>query len=198
MGQAETSSIPMLTDVLVPGHPAPARRPEAGLPQDDAAIPVLTDVIAPGNPAAVAPEAAAQAVPAPETAAPADIEAGPATVVVQLVPTPEVPVVELAPVQREAEAPEIATQAAETAAALTPEDTQHIAERLRDRLTNYLTGEGREAIEARCRDALQGHTAWLVSQITREVALALETEVMDWVRDAVDDEIARRRIGHSG
>ncbi|KVX23512.1 hypothetical protein WL01_08395 [Burkholderia ubonensis] len=198
MGQAETSSIPMLTDVLVPGHPAPARRPEAGLPQDDAAIPVLTDVIAPGNPAAVAPEAAAQTVPAPEAAAPADIEAGPATVVVQPVPTPEVPVVELAPVQREAEAPETATQAAETAAALTPEDTQHIAERLRDRLTNYLTGEGREAIEARCRDALQGHTAWLVSQITREVALALETEVMDWVRDAVDDEIARRRIGHSG
>ncbi|KWC03893.1 hypothetical protein WM34_03100 [Burkholderia ubonensis] len=197
MGQAETSSIPMLTDVLVPGHPAPARRPEAGLPQDDAAIPVLTDVIAPGNPAAVAPEAAAQTVPAPETAAPADIEAGPATVVVQPVPTPEVPVVELAPVQREAEAPEMATQAAETAAALTPEDTQHIAERLRDRLTNYLTGEGREAIEARCRDALHGHTAWLVSQITREVALALETEVMDWVRDAVDDEIARRRIGHS-
>jgi len=25
------------------------------------------------------------------------------------------------------------------------------------------------------------------------VALALETEVMDWVRDAVDEEIARRR-----
>ncbi|KVA21779.1 DUF2486 family protein [Burkholderia ubonensis] len=199
MGQAETSSIPMLTDVLVPGQPAPARRPEAGLPQDDAAIPVLTDVIAPGNPAAATPEAAAQTVPAPEAAAPADIEADPATVVVQPVPTPEVPVVELAPVPR-ADAPGMATQgaAAMAAATLTPEDAQHIAERLRDHLTNYLTGEGREAIEARCRDALHGHTAWLVSQITREVALALETEVMDWVRDAVDDEIARRRTGHSG
>ncbi|AOJ63531.1 hypothetical protein WJ32_14380 [Burkholderia ubonensis] len=193
MGQAETSSIPMLTDVLVPGHPAPARRPEAGLPQDDAAIPVLTDVIAPGNPAAAAPEAAAQTVPTPEAAAPADVEADPATVLVQPVPTPEVPVVELAPVSQ-TDVPEMAQAAATTAAAtLTPEDAQHIAERLRDRLTNYLTGEGREAIEARCRDALHGHTAWLVSQITREVALALETEVMDWVRDAVDDEIARRR-----
>ncbi|WP_431820214.1 DUF2486 family protein [Burkholderia sp. F1] len=197
MGQAETSSIPMLTDVLVPGHPAPARRPEAGLPQDDAAIPVLTDVIAPGNPVAAAPEAAAETVRPAEAAAPADIEADPATVVVQPVPTPEVPVVELAPVPQ-AGVPEMATQAAAIAAALTPEDAQHIAERLRDRLTNYLTGEGRDAIEARCRDALHDHTAWLVSQITREVALALETEVMDWVRDAVDDEIARRRTGHLG
>ncbi|PCE31918.1 DUF2486 family protein [Burkholderia ubonensis] len=192
MGQAETSSIPMLTDVLVPGHPAPARRPEAGLPQDDVAIPVLTDVIAPGKPAVATPEGAAETAEEAEAAAPAEIEADPATVVVQPVPTPEVPVVELAPVQREADAPGMA------AVSLTPEDAQHIAERLRDRLTNYLTGEGREAIEARCRDALHDHTAWLVSQITREVALALETEVMDWVRDAVDDEIARRRTGHAG
>ncbi|WP_407638585.1 DUF2486 family protein [Burkholderia paludis] len=84
------------------------------------------------------------------------------------------------------------------AAGLTPEDAQHIAARLRHRLTNYLTGAGREAVEARCRDALHEHSAWLVGQITREVALALETEVMDWVRDAVDEEIARRRTGHSG
>ncbi|WP_310731402.1 DUF2486 family protein, partial [Burkholderia pseudomultivorans] len=87
---------------------------------------------------------------------------------------------------------------AEAAAALTAADAQHIAERLRNRLTGYLTGAGRETIEARCRDALHDHSAWLVGQITREVALALETEVMDWVRDAVDEEIARRRAGHSG
>jgi hypothetical protein len=89
-------------------------------------------------------------------------------------------------------------QDAQAAAGLTPEDAQHIAERLRHRLTNYLTGAGREAIEARCRDALHEHSAWLVGQVTREVALALETEVMDWVRDAVDEEIARRRAGHAG
>ncbi|MET3629373.1 hypothetical protein ABIC51_004210 [Burkholderia sp. 572] len=89
-------------------------------------------------------------------------------------------------------------QDAQAVAGLTPEDAQHIAERLRNRLTNYLTGEGRDAIEASCRDALHEHSAWLVGQITREVALALETEVMDWVRDAVDEEIARRRAGHAG
>ena len=99
----------------------------------------------------------------------------------------------------EAVAPAAAPQQdAQAMAGLTPEDAQHIAERLRNRLTNYLTGAGREAIEARCRDALHEHSAWLVGQVTREVALALETEVMDWVRDAVDEEIARRRAGHSG
>lgn len=81
----------------------------------------------------------------------------------------------------------------EPVAVLTAEDAQHVAERLRNRLTAYLTGAGRDAIEARCREALHDHSAWLVGQITREVALALETEVMDWVRDAVDEEIARRR-----
>jgi hypothetical protein len=88
--------------------------------------------------------------------------------------------------------------ASETAAVLTPEDAQHIAERLRNRLANYLTGEGRDAIEARCRDALHEHSAWLVGQITREVALTLETEVMEWVRDAIEEEIARRGVGRPG
>ncbi|WP_302788889.1 DUF2486 family protein, partial [Escherichia coli] len=50
----------------------------------------------------------------------------------------------------EAVVPVAALQAeAQAAAGLTPEDAQHIAERLRNRLTNYLTGEGRDAIEAR-------------------------------------------------
>jgi hypothetical protein len=69
--------------------------------------------------------------------------------------------------------------------------TQHVAEQVQNRLTQYLTGPGREAIEARCRAALDDHNAWLVSQITREVALALETEVMNWVRDALDAEHGR-------
>ncbi|MBN3817901.1 DUF2486 family protein, partial [Paraburkholderia sp. Se-20369] len=50
MRQAESSSIPTLTDVLVPGDPARARPRAAVTPHDDAAIPVLTDVIAPGSP----------------------------------------------------------------------------------------------------------------------------------------------------
>ncbi|HDR9798886.1 TPA: DUF2486 family protein [Burkholderia cenocepacia] len=251
MTEADSSSIPTLTDVLVPGKPVPARSPASTAPQphDSAAIPVLTDVIAPGA----------------AGAAPADFrqtEADPESVVVGPIPTPHVPAVELpgdaataaaagetdapaepgaaehvvaedaaamtAPLRSslidddlpphtfaaialeaaahapdtampQADLPTAAPQPdAQAAAGLTPEDAQHIAERLRNRLTNYLTGTGRDAIEARCRDALHEHSAWLVGQITREVALALETEVMDWVRDAVDEEIARRRVGHSG
>ncbi|MBR7996202.1 DUF2486 family protein [Burkholderia cenocepacia] len=251
MTEADSSSIPTLTDVLVPGKPVPARSFASAAPQphDSAAIPVLTDVIAPCG----------------AGAAPADFrqtEADPESVVVEPIPTPHVPAVELpgdaataaaagetdapaepgaaehvvaedaaamtAPLRSslvdddlpphtfaaiapeavahtpdtampQADLPSAAPQPdAQAAAGLTPEDAQHIAERLRNRLTNYLTGAGRDAIEARCRDALHEHSAWLVGQITREVALALETEVMDWVRDAVDEEIARRRVGHSG
>ncbi|RKE26363.1 uncharacterized protein DUF2486 [Paraburkholderia sp. BL23I1N1] len=71
-------------------------------------------------------------------------------------------------------------------------DADVIAERLRGRFAGFLTGEGRGIIEARCREALQDHTSWLVNQITREVALALETELTGWVREAVDQEMARR------
>ncbi|RQS07015.1 DUF2486 family protein [Burkholderia sp. Bp9002] len=202
MGQAESTSIPTLTDVLVPGNPAHAHPRAGATPHDDAAIPVLTDVIAPGNPA--------RADAAAADTRPAEVEADPETVTVEPVPTPQVPAVELPahggadhPIAGEHEAVATAALAASAAAhplpapaALTPEDAQRIAERLRNRLTNYLTGAGRETIEARCRDALHDHTAWLVSQITREVALALETEVMEWVRDAVDEEIARRGAGH--
>jgi len=255
--EADSSSIPTLTDVLVPGKPVPARgpAPDALQPPAGAAIPVLTDVVVPRTAGA-----------APADSMPDALD--PDSVVVEPVPTPHVPVVELpgdeavetatvaaaalgetdapaepgaaehvvaedsaamsAPLRssladddvmphafaavareavghaREAHMPEAAAAAAapqqdaQAVAGLTPEDAQHIAERLRNRLTNYLTGEGRDAIEARCRDALHEHSAWLVGQITREVALALETEVMDWVRDAVDEEIARRRAGHAG
>ncbi|WP_419684915.1 DUF2486 family protein [Burkholderia theae] len=254
MTQADSSSIPTLTDVLVPGKPVPARSPapapDVPQPLDSAAIPMLTDVIASGTASTASADSA-------------KTEADPEFVVIEPVPTLHVPTVELpgdvaegaaaagetdAPAEPGAAEHVVAEEAAamsaplrsslagdevpqhafaavareaaglvpETAmphavvpaaatqpdvhagAGLTPEDAQHIAERLRNRLTNYLTGAGRDAIEARCRDALHEHSAWLVGQITREVALALETEVMDWVRDAVDDEIARRRAGHSG
>jgi len=231
--QPESPSIPTLTDVLVPGKPVPAQSAVADVPpRDDSTVPVLTDVVAPGHPAAA-------------SAASAYAGTDPESVVIEPVPTPDVPAIELpgdsdAPAARAPLASALAADdaqqhghagaphdpagyvdealplaaasaadglvtdhlagaaqpAAPAGAALTPGDAQHIAERLRHRLTNYLTGEGREAIEARCRDALHEHSAWLVGQITREVALALETEVMAWVRDAVDEEIARRRTGH--
>jgi hypothetical protein len=249
--QPEPSSIPTLTDVLVPGRPERARAREADVPpqaqhslHDDAALPLLTDVLVPGG-AAAAPATASSTAPA---AAP-EAEADPEVVAVHPVPTPDVPAVEWPPADaaaaRDADAPaepgaarqvvaqdaamgaplsstlaadvpsgDAASAAArspgrsavddtlpeavvpaadEPVAVLTAEHAQHVAERLRNRLTAYLTGAGRDAIEARCREALHNHSAWLVGQITREVALALETEVMDWVRDAVDEEIARRR-----
>ncbi|WP_309491429.1 DUF2486 family protein [Trinickia mobilis] len=76
-------------------------------------------------------------------------------------------------------------------AAATAMDADVIVERLRGRFASYLMGEGRNVIEARCRDALQDHTNWLVNQITREVALALEVEVAGWIREAVREALAR-------
>jgi hypothetical protein len=74
----------------------------------------------------------------------------------------------------------------------TDRDADLIADRLRGRFTHFLTGDGRALIEQRCRESLQEHSTWLVSQITREVALALETELTEWVREAVADELERR------
>jgi Protein of unknown function (DUF2486) len=85
--------------------------------------------------------------------------------------------------------------AAPDAAAMAP-DAERIAERLRGRVGAYLTGEGRELIEARCREALAEHSGWLISHVTREVALALETKMQAWVREAVSDEIERRNTEH--
>ncbi|MEX3931106.1 DUF2486 family protein [Paraburkholderia phymatum] len=78
----------------------------------------------------------------------------------------------------------------------TPEyDADVLAERLRARFATYLKGEGRNLIEARCRDAFQDHTTWLVNQITREVALALETEMLRWVREAIREELGNSADG---
>jgi hypothetical protein len=70
-------------------------------------------------------------------------------------------------------------------------DADVIAERLRGRFASFLAGEGLGVVEARCRDALQAHTTSLVDQVTREVALTLETEMTGWVREAVAEELAR-------
>jgi hypothetical protein len=97
--------------------------------------------------------------------------------------------------QAQASAPLSAAPAVELPAAedLSERDAEQLAERLRVRFAGYLREEGRAVIEARCRDALQEHTSWLVRQVTREVALALEGEVVGWVRDAVREELAAHR-----
>lgn len=74
-------------------------------------------------------------------------------------------------------------------------DADALVERLRGRCLTWLAGEGRTVVEARCRAALQEHSNWLVGQITREVGLALETELAGWVRDAMRDEAASRSGG---
>nr|WP_168736171.1 DUF2486 family protein [Burkholderia sp. Tr-862] len=218
-----------MTDVLVPGKPVPARSSAADAPpRDDTAVPehagtdpesVVVEPVptphvptvelpgdsdAPALPGAagrvVAEESAGMQAPLRSALAADDAQqpgfaAAPAEADEAMLPHGVAPAADGLATDHLAGAAQPDTHAV---VALTPEDAQHIAERLRNRLTNYLTGEGREAIEARCRDALHDHTAWLVGQITREVALALETEVMEWVRDAVDEEIARRRTGRSG
>ena len=189
----------------------------------DTSIPVLDEVLVPGNPDYRRPSRAAEADAAPvenraagEWAA-ADAaahvpEAEPAEGVtvhsvthahVEAFELPEPPApFELAGAPEPA--PFEANSAFHFARAPGPEpvvpvrslDADVLAERLRGRFANYLTGEGRSVIEARCRDALQDHTTWLVNQITREVALALETEMTGWVREAVEEEIGRRSPEH--
>jgi hypothetical protein len=74
-------------------------------------------------------------------------------------------------------------------------DADALVERLRGRCLTWLTGDGRNVIEARCNAALQEHTHWLVGHVSREIGLALETELKGWVRDAVREELAAR-AGH--
>jgi hypothetical protein len=148
---------------------------------NDPSIPVLTDVLVSGDAARVRSTRPQE----PEAAPPA---AG--AVAQQAEPAPAA-----GAVAQQAEPPPAAGAVAQQAEPPPTYDADLIAERLRGRFANYLTGDGRGIIEARCRDALQEHTSWLVSQITREVALALETEVAEWVREAVKEEIARRSAG---
>jgi len=74
-------------------------------------------------------------------------------------------------------------------------DADALVERLRGRCMTWLTGEGRAVIEARCSAAMQEHSTWLVGQVSREIGLALETELKVWVKAAVREELAAR-AGH--
>jgi hypothetical protein len=73
-----------------------------------------------------------------------------------------------------------------------PIDSRHIAERLQGRVADYLSGEGRALIDARCREAVQQHAAWLVGEVSQQVVMALAPEFERWVAEAVDEALARR------
>ncbi|RDS97758.1 DUF2486 family protein, partial [Burkholderia contaminans] len=66
MTEADTSSIPTLTDVLVPGKPVPARPPAPAAPPP----PARAAIPAPPHAAAPAPPAPAAATPRPRPLAP--------------------------------------------------------------------------------------------------------------------------------
>ncbi|MGG2041734.1 DUF2486 family protein [Burkholderia gladioli] len=78
-----------------------------------------------------------------------------------------------------------------------PIDSRHIAERLQGRVADYLSGEGRALIDARCREAVQQHAAWLVGEVSQQVVTALAPEFERWVAEAVDEALARRRAPQS-
>jgi hypothetical protein len=196
------TSIPVLNEILVPGKPAHAR-PTHGTD---------TDPAAPAADAAPA-EAAAELGAEPADVEPADgvtvhavtpaqvhaFELTESSTPFELASAPEPPELPTESEPVEDYEPSSAFHFARAPAAAAPLhnlDADVLAERLRGRFASYLTGEGRAVIEARCRDALQDHTTWLVNQITREVALTLETEMTGWVREAVNEEIARRSTGH--
>lgn len=161
----DPTSIPMLTDVIVPGRPPVGRPVQA--PSEE---PSETKPESPVQ--AQAPLAHSTASPQP------DAISQPAF---QTTPTPP--------------APASAGTWDMPAAAFGARDVEFIAERLRGRFSSYLREDARLVIEARCRDAIEEHTNWLVRQVTREVVSALEAEVAGWVRDAVREELARHTSG---
>ncbi|GAB2919701.1 DUF2486 family protein [Paraburkholderia jirisanensis] len=149
---------------------AAAASPEAGSPAAESPV---------AAPASAAP--AAQTHVAPEPSRPADVPPH--------VSAPAVPTASAVPAAPTAAHP---TPPPAASPGITDYDANLIAERLRGRFASYLTGEGRSLIEARCRDAFQEHTSRLVSQITREVSMALEMELTGWVREAIREELKHR------
>ncbi len=173
----DPNSIPMLTDVIVPGRPPiarpgttqpePAAEPQSGA--SESAVPGASTASAPSSNAAASAAAAVASVPSaplPAVASQGGLAAE------QLGAAPDHP-------------------GASSAAAFDARDVEFIAERLRLRFSTYMRQDARGMIEARCREAVEEHTNWLVRQVTREVVGALEQEVAGWVRDAVSEELAR-------
>lgn len=164
-------SIPMLTDVMVPGRPA-AGRPAESTPQLEQGMQAGTPAGAPEQRGESQPSARGEPVAGDiaQSGFPA-MDEPTSTAARSTVSPPE---------------PSVAPQAA-----LDAHDVEFIAERLRTRFSTYLRRDARGVIEAHCREAIEEHTNWLVRQVTREVVSALEQEVAGWVRDAVREELAR-------
>jgi hypothetical protein len=207
MSDPHDNSIPVLHEILVPGRArspsnvAVPATPEADAPREPSfkAEPVLVPEPAHSDEPVLAPQPvlteeqthAPEPVLAPSSALHHDEAAVSAGVFDRAEPAAPVEAGSIVP-------PDIVVHEPAASAQLQqPElDADLIAERLRGRFAGFLTGEGRGIIEARCRDALQEHTTWLVSQITREVALTLETEMSGWVKEAVKEAVEEETARH--
>lgn len=137
--------------------------------QNDASIPLLSDVLVPGN--TLLGRGGAGAPEADVAGADADVAQG--------LGDPD-------------------AAAALRAGGLSESDADALVERLEGRCLSWLTGDGRRVIEARCNTALLEHAHWVVGQVSREIGLALETELKDWVRAAVREELGARGIPAGG
>ncbi|WEY39518.1 DUF2486 family protein [Paraburkholderia sp. SUR17] len=163
MSNHDDTSIPMLDDVVVPGKPDHARATPPSHPRPEG----LT-------PAAVVDEPLEPSAMSGFTTHPNDA----------VEPRFMEPSLGDVPVLSE----RLDEPVAGPPSAQPDESTEHaLVERLRGRCMDYLTGEGRGLIEARCREAMQEHANWLVGTVVREVALALETEITGWVKEAVEE-----------
>jgi len=173
--------IPILSEVIVQGDPAQGRD-----------VPELVDIL-PDEPASVPPPAAERDAPPHAATEPAAAKShAHAKRQTHAHPKRQSHAKSAASDQTTPEVTAPATAPAPTAPATPDYDANLLAERLRGRFASFLTGEGRTLIEARCRDAIQEHNTWLVGQVTREVAMLLETEVSVWIREAIREELKQR------
>ncbi|MBN3852458.1 DUF2486 family protein [Paraburkholderia sp. Ac-20340] len=157
---------------------------------DEAPIPLLSDIMVPGNllrarsPFERVHEAQTLPVEQPVQDAAPEPVATPATAetmaAAHAVPEPTL-----------AQEPEPQSAPQDTYA-LYAQDADALVERLRGRALSWLTGEGRGVIEQRCSAAMQEHSHWIVGQVSREIGLALETELKGWVKAAVREELDAR------
>jgi hypothetical protein len=175
-------AIPVLSDVIVQGDPAQGRD-----------VPELVDIL-PDEPAPAQPPAAERDAPPHAGTEPAAATSHAHAKRQTHAHTKRHTHAKSAASDQET-APVTAPAPVPTAPATPDYDANLLAERLRGRFASFLTGEGRTLIEARCRDAIQEHNTWLVGQVTREVAMLLETEVSVWIREAIREELKQRGEG---
>jgi hypothetical protein len=180
--EIEEAPIPLLSDILVAGNLLRARSPF-----ERSRVPEAADAAElAGSVPASAPEPFATPTSAETMAAVHSVHEP------TLAPEQTPEFVHEAAHEPALEAAPAPAPVREDAYALYAHDADALVERLRGRALSWLTGEGRGVIEQRCSAAMQEHSHWIVGQVSREIGLALETELKGWVKAAVREELAAR------